>query len=443
MIRKAKPVENGRSNGSMNLVAAALALTLSITLAFSNHFHNSFHFDDDHTVQRNPAIRSLTNVPLFFRDASSFSVLPSNASYRPIVSTTLAVDYWMGGGLNPFWFHLSAFVWYLVQVLLMAVLFADMARRSRFTPSPGWFALFVSAWYGLHPVNAETVNYVIQRGDLLATLGVVAGLTIYVTWPGGRKWGLYLVPVALGSLAKPPALMFVGILFVYHLLFESAGMTESPFKPAAIRRSLRASLAGSRRMCWPRGLQSRHDAENLHCGRNLEHQLLDDAADRLTALLQIVFPSHGIERRYRQAARDDRCLTGFHDRCGVPHRVGLVIWRTAQTLRTRPIAFGLSWFLLASVPTSLIALAEVENDHRMYFHSLGSLLQWARRSRCSWKAAARFLLEAWPTGSACNIRCCSPRCLCVSARMLEMMSGIRKKVSGKTSQRRVHVMVAG
>ncbi|HZL55484.1 MAG TPA: tetratricopeptide repeat protein, partial [Bryobacteraceae bacterium] len=40
----------------------------------------------------------------------------------------------------------------------------------------------------------------------------------------------------------------------------------------------------------------------------------------------------------------------------------------------RAIAFGLLWFLAASLPTSVFALAEVENDHRMYFPFVGLAL---------------------------------------------------------------------
>jgi tetratricopeptide (TPR) repeat protein len=51
----------------------------------------------------------------------------------------------------------------------------------------------------------------------------------------------------------------------------------------------------------------------------------------------------------------------------------------AKRKETRPIAFGLVWFLVASLPTSLIALAEVENDHRMYLPFVGLTLSvaWA------------------------------------------------------------------
>src|SRR5262249_5683998 len=51
-----------------------------------------------------------------------------------------------------------------------------------------------------------------------------------------------------------------------------------------------------------------------------------------------------------------------------------VITKTASYPLTRPIAFGLVWFVLAMIPTSSFPLAEVENDHRMYFPFVGLTL---------------------------------------------------------------------
>src|SRR5437899_10973035 len=84
-------------------------LLAALVAAYANHFHNSFHFDDAHTIVNNTSIRELRNIPLFFTDATTFSSLPSNQSYRPLVSTLLAIDYRLGGGLNPLWFHISIF----------------------------------------------------------------------------------------------------------------------------------------------------------------------------------------------------------------------------------------------------------------------------------------------------------------------------------------------
>src|SRR5690349_5226040 len=77
------------------------AALLAVLAAYANHFGNQFHFDDFHTVTGNPAIRSLRAVPRFFTDARTFSILPSHQSYRPLVTASLALDYWIGGGLRP------------------------------------------------------------------------------------------------------------------------------------------------------------------------------------------------------------------------------------------------------------------------------------------------------------------------------------------------------
>src|SRR6266566_9495463 len=96
-------------------------LLITLLTAYANHFHNSFHFDDAHTVENNASIREVRNIPMFFRDATTFSSLPSNRSYRPLVSTLLAIDYWLGHGLQPFWFHLSILIVFITLNLLLAL----------------------------------------------------------------------------------------------------------------------------------------------------------------------------------------------------------------------------------------------------------------------------------------------------------------------------------
>ncbi len=91
-------------------------------------------------------------------------------------------------------------------------------------------ALIMVALYGVHPANAETVNYVIQRGDLYSTLGVIAALWTYAAFPTKRKYGLYLIPFVLAALSKPPALVFPAILFLYVLFFEEENFWRAVWK---------------------------------------------------------------------------------------------------------------------------------------------------------------------------------------------------------------------
>src|SRR5215471_12276256 len=199
-------------------LGSALLVLLLVT-AYSNHFYNSFHFDDAHTIVTNAAIRELRNIPLFFRDATAFSALPSNQSYRPLVSTLLAIDYKLAG-LNPFWFHLSIFALFVALTLLVAFVIQRLLDHSESSPRNRWIALAAAAWYGLHPANADTVNYIISSSEVISTLGVIASFAIYLAFPDLRRYYIYVVPAAVAILAKPPAAIFAVLFAIYCLLFR-------------------------------------------------------------------------------------------------------------------------------------------------------------------------------------------------------------------------------
>jgi hypothetical protein len=122
-----------------------LALTLAVLGAYANHFSNEFHFDDFHTIVDNLFITDLHNVPRFFSDARTFSTMPVNATYRPLTPTTLAIDYWMAHGYQPFFFHLSTFLWFAVQLILMFFLFRRIMDRADPHSSNLWTALAAAA----------------------------------------------------------------------------------------------------------------------------------------------------------------------------------------------------------------------------------------------------------------------------------------------------------
>ena len=144
-----------------------LFLLVAVIAAYANHFFNGFHFDDFHAIVNNTYIRSLRNIPRFFIDGTTFSSLPTNQSYRPVVSTSLAIDYFLGHG-RPFFFHLSTFLLFLLQGVVMYSLYLAIFDRSQRDSANRYVALIAVAWYLLHPANAETINYIIARSDSLS-----------------------------------------------------------------------------------------------------------------------------------------------------------------------------------------------------------------------------------------------------------------------------------
>ena len=323
-----------------------------LAIAYSNHFQNGFHFDDSHSIQDNIYVRDLKHIPRYFTDATTFSVLPLNQSYRPILQTTFAIDYWLGGGYNPLAFQIDTFIWYVLLLIAMAALYFSITGNR-------WVTLVAVSVFALHPVCAETVNYIVQRGDLMSTLGVVAALVVYVRWPARRRYGWYLIPFVFAVLVKPPALVFPALLAAYLALFD---------RGARIARSIAPALAVTIVLAWWLSYMTPPTATTgaADAARYLWTQPYVAARYFL-----MFFVPTGLS-----ADNDWPLVSGPSDprvAIGLAFVAALAwaIWRLRRVDATKPIAYGLIWFVIALLPTSLTPLAEVANDHRMFFAFVG------------------------------------------------------------------------
>jgi len=347
-----------------------LAVLIAVCGAYANSFQNGFHFDDFHTVVDNPAIRSLSNIPRFFTDTTTFSVLPANRTYRPIVSTTLALDYALGHGYTPLWFHIGTFLFFLGQIALLYALYQLLFDKIRPSSANFRLALFAAAWYGLHPAMAETVNYVIQRGDLYCTLGCIAALYLFARYPERRRTGLYLLPLIFALLSKPPAAVFPVLLFFYVFFFEAEPSAKNS------DRALTSLIAALPSIAVTGALMILQSAMTP---KTFTPTILSAADYRLTQpyvwlryCCTLFLPLH---------LNVDTDLGAFSTvnlqvLLGILFLAALAaaIWITARRRTLYPIAYGLIWFVVTQLPTSLYPLSEVENDHRMFFSFVGLIL---------------------------------------------------------------------
>jgi tetratricopeptide (TPR) repeat protein len=356
-------------------VFAVAVLLVAITAAYANHFHNSFHFDDAHTIETNASIHQLQNIPLFFRDATTFSSLPSNQSYRPLVSTLLAIDYRLGG-LQPIWFHISILAIFVALTLLLGLLIYRLVETVAQSPRNLWIALAAAAWYGLHPANADTVNYVIASSEVISTLGVIASFALYLAFPGLRRYHLYVLPAAIAILAKPPAAIFAVLFAIYRLLFPgqtSAGST-------AARRALGyfADIAPAFLICSAMLLFVQHmTPRNWVAGAANAHNYLITQPYVAFLYCKTFFWPSGLSADYDLTpfitTDDPRFWAGF------AFVALFIIAAVAAAVfkKTRVIGFGLLWFLIALASTSLLPLAEVMNDHRTFLPYVGLVIAMA------------------------------------------------------------------
>lgn len=371
----ANPSTKG-SNPNKNILIGGIILLLTLIAAYSNHFNNGFHFDDSHAVVDNVHIRNIKNIPAFFSDPKMFSADPQHWGLRPVVTTTLAIDYWLGGSLTPFYFQLSTFIWYVFLCAMLFFMYKNILKQSVKHNWMAYIALTATAWFTLHTANAETINYVIARSDIQSTFCIVASFLIYIAYPAKQKWYLYIIPAFIGVFAKETVLVLVILLFFYILLFEKGLSISSLFKPENFKFVFKALLKLLPLIVVIVATQiytlSRVPAIQ-GVSNPASYYILTQTYVWLHYFISFFLPMN------LSADTDWSVIYNIFDEriiIGVVFVIGLVITiiKTSAKTETKPIAFGLIWFAASLLPTSLAPFAEITNDHRMLFAFVGLAL---------------------------------------------------------------------
>lgn len=201
-----------------NFVAFGLIAAM-VLIAYSNTFTASFHFDDNPSIIENSGIRHVTPE----------GVVNTLLGQRPVVYLSIMFNYWLSG-LNVVGWHIfnvgvhiinSIFVYLLVLWTLTLPVFgssyAEKARR---------MALFCALLFGVHPVQTESVTYIISRTELLATCFYLASFLLFIkqTTTGKFRYAVGMLVTALLSMgSKEWAVTLPALLLVYDYLFLAEG----------------------------------------------------------------------------------------------------------------------------------------------------------------------------------------------------------------------------
>ena len=363
-------------------VAAALLL---FAAAWSNSLGNAFQFDDAHVIQNNLFVRDLVNVPRFFTDATTFSTVPQNATYRPLVSLSLALDHAIGGGLHPVAFHVTQLLLFAALGALVFLLYRELLPTPNSqlptpnsqlpTPNSQALALFAATLYCIHTGNTQVGNYISARSELLSALGVVGSFVLYLTSPVARRYFVYMVPAALGMFAKNHAAMFAPLLLSYKLLIEQQlslrevlARRRSPARTRALLSSLPAFVVMIGLLVFVESM----NGPGQHWGGTDRWMYLATSAwvwVRYLALYGLpVGLSADTDLALFDSALDPRVFVGIAFLLATL----AVAWVASRSREQRPIAFGILWFWIAIAPTStVVPLGEVTNDHRYFIGFIG------------------------------------------------------------------------
>jgi tetratricopeptide (TPR) repeat protein len=170
------------------------------------------------------------------------------AGRRPVVNLTLALSYALSG-LDTWGYHL---VNVIVHLLAGLTLFGVVRRTlgldvfpSEWRARASWVALTVALIWVVHPLQTQSVTYIIQRAEALMTLFYL--LTIYCVIRGAGSpraalwYGAAVLAAGLGMGSKAVMVTAPVVVLLYDRIFLSPSFGE------LLRRrwGLYASLGGS------------------------------------------------------------------------------------------------------------------------------------------------------------------------------------------------------
>lgn len=141
---------------------------------YSNSFFGSFHFDDEQCIVNNSSIRHISDV------ASIWRYWPT----RVVTFFSLALNYSIAG-LRVFGYHFFNFLTHaatasLVYLFVLLTFKTPEVKKDRIAAQGRKIAFFIGVLFLVHPVQTQSVDYIIQRATLLAAFFYMASTCLYV-----------------------------------------------------------------------------------------------------------------------------------------------------------------------------------------------------------------------------------------------------------------------
>ena len=353
------------SSVSRSGAVAVAVLVFGAVAGYHNIFENSFHYDDEHSILHNPHIRSLANIPSFFVDPGTFSGLTEARMYRPLLLATYAVNY-AAGGYEVWGYHLVNFLFHLFNALLLRVIILRFVADRR-------VALYSALLFLLHPAMTESVNYISSRSSLMATLFCLLSLSAMTGSAAHRGRGVLWVSLSYAAAlaSKSIAFVWMGIAAIY--LWTRPGKFPGPTSDPE------DGLTGyhaRRLLILPVGLSVGY----LLLTRSILDKALvtpvrSHAVQWATQIKAVPFYLKTLVMPTALSVEPQFVEAGSFVDPAVLAAGGLMVTVVLVAAKTRMNAvaqFGLIWSAIALLPSSLVPLHVLVNEHRLYFPFAGA-----------------------------------------------------------------------
>ena len=345
-------------------LVAGFVLVALIALAYSNTLQAPLIFDDIPSITLNESIKHLATAfspPRHGETVTGRPLLNASFAFNQALTGSSAVGYHV---TNILIHTLAALtLWGVVRRTLVLPLF-----QNRYSNSANTIAWFATALWALHPLQTESITYIVQRAESLVGLFYLLTIYAFIRSNGNAAWRgwswLTWIACLAGMGSKEVMATAPLILLLYDRTFLSGTFRKSIKKNHRLYTALGATwlLLGY--------LVATNSARGNTVGFNGDvngwSYLCTQSYAVVHYLILSIYPI-GLTLDYGVLiVRDLWILVP----CGAT--VMLLIAATGFLLVRRPMAgfFG-AWFFIILAPTSSIipVITQTVAEHRMYLSS--------------------------------------------------------------------------
>jgi protein O-mannosyl-transferase len=380
-------------------LCAALGLVVALALAYANSLHGPFVFDDVPSIVENQSIRHLGSLEVWAAPPDAIST-----SGRPVVNFSLGLNYAFGE-LAVEGYHVVNLALHMLAALTLFALVRGTLLLPALSPQFGKaataLALAVALLWALHPLQTESVTYVVQRAEAMGGLFYLLTLYCFVRGATSARAGAWYAAAVgscmLGMASKEILVTAPVVAVLYDRTFVAGSFRES------LRRRWRLWLALA--STWVLLALVHHMSRNRggSAGFGLGMTVWEYARTQFGCIihyLRLAFWPDPLVLDYGYPIARDAAQI-------VPYAiaVSVLLVATVAGLVLRPTwGFLGAWFLGILAPTSSIVPlpGQTEAEHRMYLPlaAVATMVVFAAyhvvcgpRRRCRWM----------PVGLACVV----------------------------------------
>jgi len=361
----------------------AILLILCGLAVYSNTLHVPFQFDDPTNIADKPVVR---NIGLL-------GTWDGVMQPRSLTYFTLAMNYRLQG-TTVTGYHIVNILIHVTNALLLYGFVILIFRTPGLRQSPlkdhaGLIALFSALLFVSHPVQTQAVTYIVQRLASLAALFSLAAVSAYLKFrlaheerrSGVARWGWYaasLVAVAAAMKSKETAFTLPFLIALCEFLFFTGDIRKRaalllPFLITLL--IIPVSMLGAGGSLGEMvGDVSR--ATRLETNLPRMHYLFTEFRVIATYVRLLFFPmNQNLDYDYPvfQSFFVPEVFISFLFLAALFGGALYLLYRDRNSPAVaRLVAFGMLWFFITlSVESSVIPIADVIFEHRLYLPSIG------------------------------------------------------------------------